>query len=118
MVSEPQSHKEGGETSPSPTEQGSTGRGGGAPGGALTCRYLSQGGLGLGELGFLLREVIVMRLVGGSPQTYRQCVMRLMGKSEMDHCCEVSFCILDKAQRDLFLRQEGRGPSWLLKHCC
>ena len=52
-----------------------------------------------------------MRLVGGSPQTYRQCVMRLMGKSEMDHCCEVSFCILDKAQRDLFRGQEGRGPG-------
>ena len=106
MVSEPQSHKEGGETSPSPTEQGSTGRGGGAPGGALKCRYLSQGGLGLGELGFLLREVIVMRLVGGSPQTYRQCVMRLMGKSEMDHCCGVSFCFLNKPQRHLFLGQE------------
>ena len=54
-----------------------------------------------------------MRLVGGSPQTYRQCVMRLMGKSEMDHCCEVSFCILDKPQRHLLLGQEGRGPgSW------
>ena len=47
MVSEPQSHKEGGEMSPSPTEQGNTGRGGGAPGGALECQCLSQGSLGL-----------------------------------------------------------------------
>ena len=35
----------------------------------------------------------------------------VMGKSEMDHCSEVSFCILDKAQRDLFLGKEGRGPG-------
>ena len=33
------------------------------------------------------------------------------GNSEMDHCCEVSFFIIDKAQRDLFLGQEGRGPG-------
>ena len=41
------------------------------------------------------------------------CVLGVMGKSERDPCCEVSFCILDKTQRDLFLGQEGRGPgSW------
>ena len=50
----------------------------------------------------------MIRLGGGSPQTCRQCVFGVMGNSEMDHCCEVSFCILDKAQRDLFLgRKEG-----------
>ena len=54
-----------------------------------------------------------MRLHGGIPQTCRQCVLGVMGKSETDHCCEVSFCILDKTQRDLFLRQERRGPD-----CC
>ena len=39
------------------------------------------------------------------------CVLGVMGKSERDPCYEVSFCILDKAQRDLFLGQEGRGPG-------
>ena len=39
------------------------------------------------------------------------CVLGVMGKSERDPCCEVSFCILDKTQRDLFLGQEGRGPG-------
>ena len=37
------------------------------------------------------------------------CVLGVIGKSERDHCCEVSFCILNKPQRDLFLGQEGRG---------
>ena len=53
------------------------------------------------------------RLHGGILQTCRQCVLGVTGKSETDHCCEVSFCILDKTQRDLFLGQEGRGPD-----CC
>ena len=53
------------------------------------------------------------RLRGGILQTCRQCVLGVTGKSETDHCCEVSFCILDKTQRDLFLGQEGRGPD-----CC
>ena len=48
---------------------------------------------------------------GGSPQMCRQCVIGVMAKSETDHSCKVSFCILDKAQRDLFPGQEGRGPS-------
>ena len=52
-----------------------------------------------------------MRLAGGSPQTCRQCVFRVMAKSETDHCCKVSFCILDKAQRDLFLGKEGSAES-------
>ena len=39
------------------------------------------------------------------------CVLGVMGTSEMDHCCEVSFCILDKARRDLFLGQKVRGPG-------
>ena len=51
MVQEPQSHEEGGEMSPSPTEQGNIGQGGGTPGGALECRCLSQGDLGLWEAG-------------------------------------------------------------------
>ena len=29
----------------------------------------------------------------------------------MGHCCKVSFWLLNKAQRDLFLGQHGRGPS-------
>ena len=37
-------------------------------------------------------------------------VLGVRGISEMDHCCEVSFCFLDKPQGDLFLGQEGRGP--------
>ena len=57
--------------------------------------------------------MIVMRLHGGILRTCRQCVLGVTGKSETDHCCEVSFCILDKTQRDLFLGQEGRGPD-----CC
>ena len=48
---------------------------------------------------------------GGSPQTCRQCVSGVMAKSETDLGCDVSFCILDKTQRDLFLVQEGRGPD-------
>ena len=29
----------------------------------------------------------------------------------MGHCCKVSFWLLDKPQRDLFLGQHGRGPG-------
>ena len=87
------------------------GQGGGAPGETLECQCLSLGGLQLWEAGFLMWEVIIMRLAGGSPQTCRQCVFRVMAKSETDHCCKVSFCILDKAQRDLFLGKEGRGHN-------
>ena len=29
----------------------------------------------------------------------------------MGHCCKVSFWLLNKAQRDLFLGKHGRGPS-------
>ena len=29
----------------------------------------------------------------------------------MGHCCKVSFWLLNKPQRDLFLGQHGRGPS-------
>lgn len=39
-------------------------------------------------------------------------VLGVRGISETDHCCEVSFCFLDKPQRDLFLGQEGRGPGY------
>ena len=90
------------------------GQGREAPGGALECQCLSQGVLGLWEAGFLLWEVIVMRLHDGIPQTCRQCILGVTGKSEMNHWCEVSFCILDKTQRDLFLGWEGRGPD----SCC
>ena len=38
-------------------------------------------------------------------------VLGVSGISEMDYCCEVSFCFLNKPQRDLFLGQEGRGPG-------
>ena len=38
-------------------------------------------------------------------------VLGMRGISETDHCCEVSFCFLDKLQRTLFLGQEGRGPG-------
>ena len=72
---------------------------------------LSQGGLRLWDTGFLLWEVIDMWQAGGSPQTYRQCVFGVMAKSETDLGCDVSICILDKAQRDLFLGQEVRGPD-------
>ena len=75
MISELQSHEEGGEISPSPIEQCNTWRGGGVPGGSLECRCLSQGGSGLWEAGFLLWEVIMMRLGGGSNQTSRRCLM-------------------------------------------
>ena len=71
------------------------------------------GRLGLWEAGFLLWDVIVMRLCGDIPQTCRHCVLGVTGKSEMDDCSEVSFCILGKTQRGLFLGQEGRGPG-----CC
>ena len=77
----------------------------------MECQCLSQGGLGLGKAGFFLWEVTVLRPGGGSPQTCRQCVLGVTGNSEVDRCCEVSFCILDKAQRDLFRGQEGRGPG-------
>ena len=40
--------------------------------------------------------------------------MGVRGNSEMGHCCEVSFWILDKPQRDLFLGQDGSGPG----SCC
>ena len=30
----------------------------------------------------------------------------------MGHCCKVSFWLLNKAQRDLFWGQHGRGPSF------
>ena len=43
-----------------------------------------------------------------------RCVMGVRGNSEMGHCCEVSFWILDKPQRDLFLGQDGSGPG----SCC
>ena len=80
MISELQSHEEGGGTSPSPTEQGNMWRDSGAPGGALECRFLSQGVLGLWEAGFLLWEVIMMRLGGGSNQSSRRC---LIGKKKI-----------------------------------
>ena len=38
-------------------------------------------------------------------------VLRVRGICEMDHCCEVSFCFMDKPQREIFLRQAGRGPG-------
>ena len=65
----------------------------------------------LWDAGFLLWEVIDRWQAGGSPQMCRQCVFGVMAKSETDHGCKVSFCILDKAQRDLFLGQERRGPD-------
>ena len=49
-----------------------------------------------------------MILAGCVPEPGAGCVM---GKSERDPCCEVSFCILDKPQRHLLLGQEGRGPG-------
>lgn len=52
-----------------------------------------------------------MRQAGSSPQTCRQCFFAEMANSEMDHGCKVAFCISDKAQTDLFLGQEGRGPD-------
>ena len=36
-------------------------------------------------------------------------VLGVTGKSEMDHCCDVSFCILDK--RYIFLGQDRRGHN-------
>ena len=38
-------------------------------------------------------------------------VLGVRGISEMDHYCEVSLCFLDKPQREIFLRQVGRGPG-------
>lgn len=67
MIWELQSHEEGGQTSPSSTEQGNQGQG---PRGALECWCLVQGGLGLWEAGFILWEVMVMRVNGGSSQVY------------------------------------------------
>lgn len=46
--------------------------------------------------------------------SHMRCVMGVRGNSEMGHCCEVSFWILDKPQRDLFLGQDGSGPG----SCC
>ena len=48
----------------------------------MECQCLSQGGLGLGKAGFFLWEVTVLRPGGGSPQTCRQCVLGVTGKSE------------------------------------
>lgn len=67
-----------------------------------------------GKWGFLLWEVMVMKLGGGSSQTCRGCVLGWRGKSEMGHCCEMSFWAMDKAGRNLALGQEGRGAG----SCC
>ena len=38
-------------------------------------------------------------------------VLGVRGISKTNHCCEVSFCFVDKPQRFLFLGQAERGPG-------
>lgn len=104
------SHEEGGKTSHSRNEQCNTGRGGWGYGRSVGVSVPEPGWFGAWKLGFFLWEVTVLRLGGGSPQTCRQCVLGVTGNSEVDRCCEVSFCILDKAQRSLSWAGR-RGPG-------
>ena len=87
MVSEQEPHKEAGEMSPSPTEQGNTGRG---------SRRSTLG---------LVHEPGCFRALGSWVLSVRgdcdesawwhpsilHCALGVMGMSERDHCCKVSF---------------------------